>query len=63
MVEDASNGADDDQGNDQQGKNEPGGAAPGLLGGLGDAEGVDEGGGECLEESHGVYGSPCAGEC
>lgn len=58
VIKDAANGTDGDQGEDQEGENEPGGAATSLLGGLGDAEGVDEGGGEGLEESHGAIVVP-----
>ena len=38
---------------EEEDEDEPGGAAAGFLGRLGDAEGVDEGGGERLEQTHG----------
>jgi hypothetical protein len=37
---------------DEKRGDEPGGAAAGFVGGLGDAENVDEHGGEAVEQSH-----------
>jgi hypothetical protein len=47
-------GANRNQNEGQEAKKEPSSAAASLIGGLSDAEGTEEGGGERLEESHEV---------
>jgi hypothetical protein len=49
-----SHGSDTDHDEAKEAKKEPGGAAPSLVAGLGDAEGTEEGSGERLKELHGL---------
>ncbi len=49
-----SEGSDGYEKEAEEAKKEPSGAAPGLVAGLGDAEGPKEGRGERLEELHGL---------
>ncbi len=49
-----SQGSNRDQDEGKEAEEEPGGAAPGLVAGLGDAEGSKEGRGKRLKESHGL---------
>jgi hypothetical protein len=52
MVQQQADGNHQGDREDEKCGDEPGGAAPGFVRGLGDAENVDEDGGEAVEQSH-----------
>ena len=54
MVDDGADGGDAAEGDYQESKDEPGGAAASLVVRLGDAEGAEEGAGHVFKQMHGV---------
>ncbi len=54
MVNDGADGGNAAEGDYQESEDEPGGAAAGLVVGLGNAEGAEERAGEVFEHLHGV---------
>jgi len=58
VVDNSADGGNPAEGDHQQGKDEPGGAAPGLVVRLGNAEGAEKGAGEIFEHFHRVMVCP-----
>jgi len=54
VVDDGADGGDAAEGDYQESKDEPGGAAASLVVRLGDAEGAEEGAGHVFKQMHGV---------
>ena len=54
MVQNAASGGDQGDRKQHEGEDKPGGAAKPIVGWLSDAEGLEEGGREGVEELHGI---------